>query len=138
MAKILAVDSSEQLLDLFSLLLKSKGHEVKSALSRQELYQTLQDFTPDLMLLETWLSGDDGREICYFLKQHGFHAPIILMSTDFVLLDNFKKYEADDIIEKPFDIAVLYEKVSMLLSFPVACHIKQFNFVSDSFIKPST
>jgi len=116
MAKILAVDASEQLLDLFSLALKTHGHEVKVANSKAELCKNLEEFSPDLILLEIWLNGDDGREICNNLKENGLKSPVILMSTNRDLLNNFSMYHADDVLEKPFEIATVYQKIDTLLA----------------------
>jgi two-component system phosphate regulon response regulator PhoB len=117
MAKILIVDDSEPLLTLLSEILIKDGFEVETAISRQELVHVLLSTAPDLILLDVRLSGDDGRKICRDLKANSMYKniPVILLSGSHELLESFADYNADDIVEKPFDMTVILEKITALL-----------------------
>lgn len=118
MAKILIVDDSEPLVALLSEILVKDGFGVETATSRKELVLILLSTVPDLILLDVRLSGDDGRKICRDIKANSLYknVPIILLSGSHELLESFSEYNADDIIEKPFDMNVILEKIRALLN----------------------
>jgi DNA-binding response OmpR family regulator len=117
MAKILIVDDSEHIVALLSEILLNHGFEVETALSRKELVYTLLSSSPDLILLDVRLSGDDGRKLCRDLKSNSSYRniPIILLSGSHELLESFTEYNADDIIEKPFEMPTIIQKINNLL-----------------------
>src|ERR1700712_4790413 len=104
MAKVLIIEDNVDLLDFFDFFLKRKGFETQTISSKDEINDGLNDFKPDLILLDIWLGADDGREICKEIKKNNQSLPIILMSANAKLLENYTNWSADDIIEKPFDI----------------------------------
>jgi DNA-binding response OmpR family regulator len=118
MAKILIVDDSEHLVALLTEILFQNGYEVESALSKKELVYKLLASAPDLILLDVRLSGDDGRKICRDLKANSSYKniPVILLSASRDLLESFADYNADDIIEKPFEMSAILEKITTLLN----------------------
>jgi DNA-binding response OmpR family regulator len=118
MAKILIVDDSEALVTMLSQILSKEGFEVDSVFSRQELVLNLLSATPDLILMDVRLSGDDGRKICRDLKSNSSYKniPIILLSGSHELLQSFEDYNADDMIEKPFDMQAILQKISKALN----------------------
>lgn len=120
MAKILLVDDSDHLIALLSQILIQEGYEVETAVSKKELVNHLLSITPDLIFLDIRLSGDDGRKICRDLKANSTYRdiPIVLMSADADLLETFADYNADDMIGKPFDRALVLEKARNLLKQP--------------------
>ncbi|MDO9374664.1 MAG: response regulator [Ferruginibacter sp.] len=117
MATILVVDDSEHLIALLSQILIQNGYKVETAVSKKELVNHLLNLTPDLIFLDIRLSGDDGRKICRDLKANSSYKniPIILMSADADLLETFAEYGANDMINKPFDRALILDKAAGLL-----------------------
>jgi len=117
MAKILIVDDSEHMVAILSEILLAHGFEVETALSRKELVYTLLASSPDLILLDVRLSGDDGRKLCRDLKANSSYKniPIILLSGSHELLESFADYNADAVIEKPFDMNITIQKITNLL-----------------------
>jgi DNA-binding response OmpR family regulator len=118
MAKILIVDDSEHIVVLLSEILVNHGFEVEIALSKKELVYSLLASSPDLILMDVRLSGDDGRKLCRDLKANSSYRdiPIILLSGSHELLESFTDYSADDIIEKPFEMNEIIEKISAILN----------------------
>jgi DNA-binding response OmpR family regulator len=116
MERILVVDDEPDILQLISLCLSTKGYEVKTAKSKQEFFNLLISYTPDLIILDVMLGNDNGRDICKEIKaaQHK-HIPIILYSAVPTFLDNYEECNADDILHKPFLLVDLYEKVNKAL-----------------------
>lgn len=117
MAKILIVDDSEALVAMLSEILTKEGFEVEAVFSKKEMIYYLLASTPDLFLLDVRLSGDDGRKICRDLKANSLYknTPVILLSGSHELLESFEEYNADAIIEKPFDMGIILQKINSLL-----------------------
>ena len=118
MAKILVVDDSQDLLELFLLILVTFGHEVQTATSGNTMNSVVSAFIPDLILLDVMLGNEDGRELCRENKAAG-DTPIILMSANPVLLKDFNEFGANDILEKPFDVASLAKKINTVLNLNI-------------------
>lgn len=118
MAKILIVDDSKDLTEFLSVLLKMKDYDVDIAASKGELKRKLPVVSPDLILLDVRLGGDDGRELCKAIRKEmpDKHIPIILVSASPELLKDYEECEANDVIEKPFDISTIITKIDSLLS----------------------
>src|SRR5437870_5702463 len=110
--KILVADDDPAILEALILMLEDAGYEVKTTTNGatiQEVYKEL----PDLILLDIWMSGVDGRDICKQLKHQKKtkHIPIIMISANRDTEDIAKKAGADDFIAKPFEMKNLLAKV---------------------------
>ena len=116
MARIIIVDDYADLQDFFTALLELNNFEVRSAGSAAELDIVLSSFIPDLILLDVMLGKDNGIEICRKLKEKHKEITVILISANPKLLINYKECMADDVIEKPFDMKTVLDKVNRLLS----------------------
>ena len=116
MDKIIIVDDYPDLQELFKTLLELNNFEARSAASSMELNTLLLAFVPDLILLDVMLGGESGKDICMEVKEKHPHIFIILISANPKLLANHKECKADDIIEKPFDIHMVLDKVNNLLA----------------------
>lgn len=106
MPKILVVDDDIDILTLVKMTLTMNGFEV-SVLSRWEsINHTIQNFEPDLILLDVSLGGADGREICKNLKAETQtqHIPIILFSANIEMEKSIENCNAQAFISKPYDL----------------------------------
>jgi DNA-binding response OmpR family regulator len=114
--KIMIADDDAAIVDVMELILSFEGYEVKSTLKGETLLEMENDF-PDLLLLDIWLSGWDGREICKKLKkkQASKETVIILTSASKDIELSALEAGADDFIAKPFDIDDLVGKVKKQL-----------------------
>ena len=122
MAKILVVDDAKDLLLFLSELLKMKGFEVATALSEKEMESQLALSIPDLVLLDVWLDNKNASELCIEMKANDLyrHIPVILLSSDPELLKDHEKCGAADILQKPFDINTVVDKINGLLVEPLS------------------
>ena len=111
MANILLVDDSVDLLEVLSTFLKMKGHNVKAVSSHENARNTLSVFIPDVILLDVRMNGNDGREFCQEIKEK-HNLPIILISASPALLQDYEKFKADAVIEKPFELKTVIRKVN--------------------------
>ena len=117
MAKIMVVDDSADLLHLIGIILKMEGHESIPLTSPVELMQKIDEYNPDLIMLDVNIGSYDGREICKNIKANaaGKNIPVLLISASAEVLTDFKDYGADDILEKPFALSVIKDKINGLL-----------------------
>jgi DNA-binding response OmpR family regulator len=122
MAKILIVDDDPDVVDATEMFLKKEGHQVATASSRTEGMQKVQEFAPELLILDCMMEEvDDGMVMARELRSQGFSAPILMLSSiGKVLGQDFEKDDeilpVNEFVEKPVDPRVLMEKVSAALS----------------------
>ena len=103
---------------MFSIMFKKYQYDCATADCLDALYKQLQtDDLPDILLMDVRLNGVDGRDICKELKtRNAFKSiPIILMSSSPSKLKDYKKFNADDSLEKPFEMTHLLAKIDDLL-----------------------
>jgi DNA-binding response OmpR family regulator len=117
MNKILIVDDEPDLLRMVSLVLELEKFETLTAGSKDQAVSILNVLFPDLIILDINISGHDGREFCKELKARSEFKdiPILLFSADSTALADFELYQADAVIEKPFDILELTDIVKSLI-----------------------
>lgn len=113
--KIIIVDDSPAILDSLQLTFDMEGYQVSVCEKGSELFQSLYtDNIPDMILLDMWLSGEDGRDICKTIKANVNlqHIPIIIMSASRGLAISAMESGADEFISKPFDVFEVVDKVN--------------------------
>ncbi len=117
MNKILIVDDSTDLLEVFPWILQRKGYNTATTFSRNGLFNHLSNFTPSLIIMDVQLNGENGRDICKELKSNDAmkHIPVILCSGNPDSLRNYAECGADDVLEKPFATLNLINKIEKLL-----------------------
>ena len=116
MHKLLLIDDDEDISAMLYLILGSK-FEVAIINKSENIFNKVRSFLPDLILLDVFLTGYDGRVICKQLKFHPAykHIPVILVSGHTDVVNSITKYGADDFIEKPFNAETLIAKIDMHL-----------------------
>jgi DNA-binding response OmpR family regulator len=110
---ILVVEDDPVILDVLRLILEDGGYAVETVAGGE----TLRDFPngpPDLLMLDIWLSGWDGREICRSLKarEETKDVPIVLCSASRDGEQMAREAGADGFIAKPFDLDDLLATVA--------------------------
>ena len=68
MKRILVVDDNLDILHLVKLILKSNGFDVLISPKGDDVIAKTECFSPQVILLDVFLSGYDGRDICRELK----------------------------------------------------------------------
>jgi len=112
MKRIMIADDDPGILDAVGIILEFEGYQVQSTLNGSALL-TMEDEFPDLLLLDIWMSGADGRDICKQLKQKPATSkiPVVLISASKDIERSAMEAGADDFLEKPFEIDVLLQKI---------------------------
>ena len=111
--KILIADDDPSIVDSLKMMLELEGYEVSTTVNGATIYKMEKEY-PDLLLLDIWMSGQDGREICKYLKKesHTKHIPIIMVSASKDVKQSAKDAGADDFLEKPFEQEDLLKKIA--------------------------
>ncbi len=117
MAKILILDDSEVILDLYTVLVNIDGHDAITVTNQVNFDEKLAETIPDLIILDILVGDVDGREICHTIKSSNNtkHIPVILISANHHLLSDNNLCEPDAIMEKPFNIGEFRQKISNIL-----------------------
>ena len=117
MSKILIVDDSKELQEALQLFLTKKGYEVLCTESGKNLLPIIKELLPDMIFLDVFLQGEDGREICKELRNNSEtkYLCIILISGSPKDLQLYKEFGADGYLEKPFALPVLLDKIESTL-----------------------
>lgn len=116
-AKILIVDDSKDILEGMKMFLEIKDFEVKTVSNAKTIKEDIASFNPDLLILDIYLSGFDGRELCKTLKTNKDtkHLKIILFSAASNALQDYDYYGADACLEKPFGLNDISTKIESVL-----------------------
>lgn len=118
--KILVVEDEESLLKLESILLTSKGYEVKGVSNGPAALEALAEEKPDLVLLDIMLPAMDGFEVCRRIKSDPAtkDLPVIMLTAKKSREDMARGQEvgADWYITKPFKSANVIETIQRFLN----------------------
>jgi signal transduction histidine kinase/ligand-binding sensor domain-containing protein/CheY-like chemotaxis protein/AraC-like DNA-binding protein len=122
-AKVLIVEDNDEVRDYMVNLLVDHYH-VLEAVDGLAGYQTAIEHVPDLVLSDVMMPKLDGYELCSRIKHHDkiSHVPVILITakaSDQDYLMGTRK-GADAYLTKPFDPALLLEKVKQVIAQRVA------------------
>ncbi len=113
---ILIADDDEGILDATSAILEFEGYHVQSTLDGASVLRW-KGALPDLLLLDIWMSGTDGTDVCRQLKnsEETKHLPVIMISASRDIEQYARDAGADDFLAKPYEMKDLLEKVKRWL-----------------------
>ena len=117
MKRILVVDDDPDILEVFQLALEAEHYNVFPLLSPRYIFKTIRDYNPDLIILDIMLNGMDGRAVFKELRLNPEteSIPVIMASARYdEKYIASQQYHPDDYLEKPFDMAVMLQKVNAL------------------------
>jgi CheY-like chemotaxis protein len=120
--RVLVVDDVPEMRDIVRRALAPDGYHLAEAGTGSEAIRQIQVFRPELMVLDAMLPEVHGFEICRALKGSPVlrNLPVIMMSAVYKGWDYARDiqdaYGVDVFLEKPFNVALLREKVRALLA----------------------
>jgi DNA-binding response OmpR family regulator len=111
--KIFIADDDPDILDIIKIMLQTQGYTVITSNNANDIFNYKEDL-PDLILLDIWMSGLDGRDICERLKKNNItkDIPLIFISANSSIEEITKQYHADGFISKPFEMKHLLNVVN--------------------------
>lgn len=113
MKKILIVDDDPDILEAVKMILDTEGYESDITTKGDETYKKINEYKPDLIILDVLLSGNDGRKICKILKSNPStqQIPLIMISAHPSAKDSVEECGADAFVAKPFSIQQLLDAI---------------------------
>jgi two-component system phosphate regulon response regulator PhoB len=114
MAKqILIIEDDEDILQVLETVLIYNDFTVKGLSRTDDIFKSMEEFKPDLVLTDYLLSGTNGGKICQLIKSNKetCHIPVILISAYPELAISLGNFGFDAFITKPFDINLLVKKI---------------------------
>jgi two-component system OmpR family response regulator len=114
--RILCVEDDEDVCSMITNLLNLIGYEVDSAATMAEAVSKIQDDKFDLYLIDNWLPGGSGIELCRRVRSSHSSVPIIFYSGAAYDDDKQQAMEAgaNVYLVKPADIDKLIDAVKSL------------------------
>ena len=115
---IMVADDDQDILDVLTTVLIYNGYHVDTSFNGETLHSLNAHNLPDLLLLDIWMSGLDGREVCLNLKQNEDtkDLPIILISANHDIAQAAKEAGANGYVAKPFNIKQLLDIIKAHLN----------------------
>jgi CheY-like chemotaxis protein len=118
MNKILVIDDDKNLLQVMKSVLQLRGFNVSVFRNWEIAYRIMKFLKPQLILLDVFLKGIDGLEVCQRLKSSPFtrNIPILLCSGYPQIAERgIRDYGAADFIAKPFELDELINKMHSII-----------------------
>lgn len=119
MPRILILDDDKDLLTVVKSLLRKKGFDVFAFSDWRMAWNSVRTYNPQLILLDVFLPGTDGLDVCKKLKSCSFtrNIPILMFSSYPNIAETaINEFGADDFIAKPFETSEIIKKIYHLLS----------------------
>jgi len=117
--RILVADDEEDILKLVTARLIKRGYEVHAVANGRDALDRLGTSQVDLVILDYHMPELSGEEVSRRMKQSATwkHIPVLFISASqgFLTPASLQAAGASDFLIKPFEAAVLLEKVARLL-----------------------
>ncbi|WDF55684.1 response regulator transcription factor [Mucilaginibacter sp. KACC 22063] len=115
--RILIADDDPGIVDAVEMMLSFYDYQVSSTYDGNEVTDLVPELNPDLILLDIWMSGVDGRDVCHKLKNNPATSgiPVLMISASKDIAASAIDSGADGFIAKPFDMDDLITKIEDLL-----------------------
>lgn len=109
METIIVQDTDAAILDVLTEALTMEGFHVLPIQNINEDFLALvNEHRPHVVMLDYRLNGESCKEICFKIKQHYPHLPVIAMSCNYNIDRLYGINGFDGYIRKPFDLNLLY------------------------------
>lgn len=121
--KLLAVDDSKTIRRVLEITLSGPEFQTTIVGSKAEALQALRQDRPQIALVDAFLDGESGYDLCRQLKAEAPELRVLILSSKHRPYDEAQgaSAQADAHFDKPFDSQKLIDKVSSLLGdSPVA------------------
>jgi CheY-like chemotaxis protein len=112
--RVMIFDDDADLLEVCSLVLRSKNYEVHGSNKCNEILSEVKSFSPNVILMDNWIPDSGGVKATQMLKDDPElrSIPVIFFSANDKVRDLFLEAGADFYLQKPFEIDDLENAVS--------------------------
>jgi len=113
--RILVVDDEPMVRDTLGQVLVDEGYVVDTAVDGEDALDRVHDARPDAILLDLMMPGMNGRQFLQHLRNEADYAevPVLIMTAVHGLEVNLASIGASEVVEKPFNIDDLLNKVAL-------------------------
>ena len=115
--RVLVVDDEPHITDLVAMALRYEGFEVESAATGRAALKAVEDFRPELIILDVMLPDLDGFAVTERLTNERVDVPILFLTARDAVEDKVRGLTlgGDDYVTKPFSLEELVARVRVLL-----------------------
>jgi len=115
--RVLVVDDEPALTNLVARTLTMAGHTVRTASSFAGARAVLEEYEPDVAVLDVMLPDGSGIDLCHHVRLRYPDAGVVFLSARDAVPDRLTGFTAggDDYVTKPFSIAELTARVGAVL-----------------------
>jgi two-component system OmpR family response regulator len=116
-SRVLVVDDEPNIVDVISMALRYQGFDVSSAASGGDALRAVQDFRPQVMVLDVMLPDMEGFEVAERLGAARGDVPIIFLTARDAAADKLRGLTTggDDYMTKPFSLEELVARIRNVL-----------------------
>jgi len=112
--RVLVVDDDPDIIDYFCSFLRDNGYDACSALSSETALEVIDDFHPDIVLIDILMPGKSGLDLLVRIRRHPRWSDlplVVITGNDRILRDECQSYLAsysdvrgpDAVLAKPVD-----------------------------------
>ena len=118
--RILIIDNDESVLEVLQEIFKNDGYETDCYGQVEDIFKLVDDFKPDLVLLDYILPGINGGELCAQLKKDPvtMHIPVVICSAYPQVMLSLGSYGCNAFISKPFELQDIIMQVEDCIKNP--------------------
>src|ERR671936_265573 len=115
-ARVLVVDDEPSITDAVATALRYEGFETREVATGRGAEQAIDEFRPDLIVLDVMLPDLDGFEIAQRLRDGRHRAPVIFVTARDATEDKLAGLAVgDDYVTKPFSLVEIVARVRAVL-----------------------
>ncbi|MEJ2903313.1 response regulator [Pedobacter panaciterrae] len=117
---ILIIENDDDLVELLEELFSYEGYQVRCYKDTNDIFSLMEDFKPDIVLVDYLLPGINGGELCAQLKRDPStkHIPVVIFSAYSQVLLSLGSYGCNAFISKPFELSSLLNQINKCLENP--------------------
>ena len=140
-ARVLVVDDDADTVELLTKRLRAEGCHTSEAYDGEQALRQVEEYQPDLIILDIKMPKIDGYEVCRRLKgsEDTKLIPIIMLTVKGKIPDKVRGLDigADDYIPKPFDYRELSRRVRYwsTVKMEVEERVKEIKWLQQELIK---
>ena len=116
--QIVVLDDSPAIVDSIELMMELEGLSISKFYKGTDMLDALNvKEKPKVILMDMWLSGEDGRDICRHITADEYlkDIPVVIMSASRGLGQSALDAGANDFIAKPFDMEDIIERLRVYI-----------------------
>lgn len=134
--KVLIIEDEQPIADLLSYGLTLEGFRTRTSASGATGMMEMEQFNPELLLLDWMLPDQSGLDICKRVTEN-YNIPILMITAKSDITDKVLGLEfgADDYITKPFDLREVIARIRTILRRVDQANIRERDTGEDDVIR---